>query len=96
MGFVAEAKAWLAKVADRLDREEEAARLRTIKAMANVPPKQSGQVPGFIGGSVGEIRQTPRQVLGNVGGRDWDRTSDPCDVNAVASSKTRRNPRKSA
>src|SRR5262245_65012877 len=23
------------------------------------------------------------QVLGGYGGRDWDRTSDPCDVNAV-------------
>jgi len=26
------------------------------------------------------------------GGRDWDRTSDPCDVNAVASPEARTNP----
>lgn len=30
--------------------------------------------------------------LGKGGGRDWDRTSDPCDVNIVATAQTRRKP----
>ena len=37
----------------------------------------------FLGGFMGAMFLPHQQPVGNYGGRYWDRTSDPYDVNVV-------------
>ena len=48
---------------------------------------------GFMGAIMGAMFSPESQVVENIGGRYWDRTSDPCDVNTVASPQSRAFPR---